>query len=325
MASNPRISAPDVFYHITARGIPERNIFPTPALKRYFLIQLAITLKQYSFTCIGWSLQKDHYHLIVKSDSHCISSMMQRLNSVYARKFNSENDRKGVVFYRRFASIIVQDTSLRELIRYVHLNPVRCGNCKMEELDHYEWSGHSAVQGNCQSEFLDKEELLKLFGPEEALTNYSSFLKETAPDCSQDEIVAHVRIANQSCQNCECQENWVYGDNEFVRKVLLKSQILRTALARHQSLNISREKLHKLVEKVTKVPADAILHHSRANIKSTARALFAFAGVYLLDYSAKILAKYLGVSCSAVSKMIARFRNDPQGLKLVEQIRVELM
>ncbi len=325
MASKPRISAPDVFYHITARGIPERDIFPTLELKRFFLEQLAISLKRYEFTCLGWSLQKNHYHLILKSKNHSISKIMQRLNSAYAIKFNSEFKRKGVVFYRRFASVIVQDTHLRELIRYVHYNPVRCEECTINNLDHYEFSGHSAVLGNCENDLLDKENLLKLFNSsQDARKAYSDFLKEGTPGCAQDEVIAQLRKSNQNCQNSSKPQLWILGDSDFVRSVIEKSQRQDSVLARHLQMNISRENLHQIVEKVLSVPSGSLLKQARGNNKSTARVLFAFIGVTVLDFKAVDLARYLGISGSAVSKMISRFLNDQVGFSFLKKIKAEI-
>ena len=41
-----------------------------------------------------------------------------------------------------------EDTYLLELIRYIHLNPLRAGLVKdLQELDKYPWTGHSAILG----------------------------------------------------------------------------------------------------------------------------------------------------------------------------------
>jgi len=52
--------------------------------------------------------------------------------------------RRGPLFMDRYKSIITQDQNyLMELIRYVHLNPVRAGLCSsLAELRKYRWSGH---------------------------------------------------------------------------------------------------------------------------------------------------------------------------------------
>ncbi|MFW6245515.1 MAG: transposase, partial [Fibrobacterota bacterium] len=160
MCTKPRIIVPGVYYQIYSRGVFGENIFPNTELKNFFLKELAITLKKFSYCCCSWSLQENHYHLVVKSSEVPISKFMQRLNSVYAKKYNRERGREGVVFFRRYASIISEETELKNLIRYVHLNPVRCGACTLDKLDDYEWCGHRAALRKDNDDILDRNELL---------------------------------------------------------------------------------------------------------------------------------------------------------------------
>jgi REP element-mobilizing transposase RayT len=147
--SKPRIVVSNVFYEVTSKGARGAAIFDTDDLKTFFLTQFTNTLKMFNYQCYGWSLLDDHYHLILKSSETSISKFMQRLNSVYARHYNKVKNELGTVFYRRFASIIVQEeTGLKDLIRYVHLNPVRANICTTDELDTYKWCGHQSLLNN---------------------------------------------------------------------------------------------------------------------------------------------------------------------------------
>lgn len=220
MCTKPRVIVPGVFYQVSSRGVFGEDIFPTTELKNFFLKELAITLKKYSFTCCSWSLQKDHYHLVVESSEIPISKFMQRLNSVYAKKFNSERGREGVVFFRRYASVITEETELKELIRYVHLNPVRCGDCTLEELDHYKWSGHRAVVQGIDDNLVDKVCLLNQFSGSDPLHQYRIYLSSGKPGCDDDESIRIVRSANREKTGFSEPELWVIGSLDFIRKVL---------------------------------------------------------------------------------------------------------
>jgi len=57
--------------------------------------------------------------------------------------------RTGHLFQNRFKSVLCQeDAYLLELVRYIHLNPMRAEVVKnLKELDRYPYSGHSVLMG----------------------------------------------------------------------------------------------------------------------------------------------------------------------------------
>ncbi len=62
-------------------------------------------------------------------------------------------------------SILCQeDEYLLELVRYIHLNPVRAGMVKsLGKLDRYRWSGHSVLVGCRRRTWQDRDEILSPF------------------------------------------------------------------------------------------------------------------------------------------------------------------
>jgi len=68
---------------------------------------------------------------------------MRRLLTGYATVHNLRHRRAGHLFQNRDTSIICEeDASFLELIRYIHLNPLRARIVKtLEELDNYRWCG----------------------------------------------------------------------------------------------------------------------------------------------------------------------------------------
>ena len=74
---------------------------------------------------------------------------MRRLLTGYAVYFNHKHDRAGHLFQNRYKSILCQeDTYLLELVRYIHLNPLRAGIVlDLNSLDRYRYSGHAAIVG----------------------------------------------------------------------------------------------------------------------------------------------------------------------------------
>jgi len=74
----------------------------------------------------------------------------------YAVTFNIRHKRSGHLFQNRYKSIICEeDPYLLELIRYIHLNPLRAKLVQdLNELDKYPWAGHSAILGRCKNPLL---------------------------------------------------------------------------------------------------------------------------------------------------------------------------
>ena len=67
-----------------------------------------------------------------------------------ANNTNKCHKRSGHLFQNRYKSVICEKAPyFLELIRYIHLNPLRAKLVQdLKELDKYPWSGHSAVLGN---------------------------------------------------------------------------------------------------------------------------------------------------------------------------------
>ncbi|MFW5812841.1 MAG: transposase [Fibrobacterota bacterium] len=320
MCTKPRIIVPGVFYQVSSRGVFGEDIFPTPELKAFFLKELAVTLNKFSYRCCSWSLQKEHYHLVVKSSDVPISKFMQRLNSVYAKEFNRRRGREGVVFFRRYASVISEETELKKLIRYVHLNPVRCGDCPLESLDDYQWCGHRAVVQGSSDELLDKDCLLKQFPGSDPLSQYRSYLSSGESDCGYVETVRKVRNANRGKMGSSKPESWIIGSLDFIRMVLHEDLCRRVRLARHITTDTSLEKLHEALRLCLNCEGEELFHQGRTNQKSTSRELFAYLGVCCFDFHATEIADYLGVTGSGVSRMVARCSRIEQRKYLEESV-----
>ncbi len=102
--------------------------------------------------CFAWDLMSNHFHLLLKPISVPLSCLMRRLLTGYAVVFNRKYKSSGHLFQNRYKSIVCEEEPyLLELVRYIHLNPLRVGlDADLVGLDYYPWSGHSILMGNCQ-------------------------------------------------------------------------------------------------------------------------------------------------------------------------------
>jgi REP element-mobilizing transposase RayT len=305
MATKPRMIVPNAFYQIRSACIPELKAFSSEKMKTYLLKQISISKEKYAFKCFSWSIMDNHYHLVVQSSEETISKFMQRVNFVFAKYFNRINKRKGTVF-GRFSSVIIQEDKehIEKAIRYIHFNPVRRKDCTVKGMDQHRWSGHYAMVNGIKDDILDREDVIGLFG---SLENYRSFIQSGDPYCRNDEVIEKIRKANKGCQSFSKPEFWVIGDEEFVGKMIEINNNRRVRLARHVVENVTLDSLIDRVGACINRKREELIDHSgRMNEISTARELFALVGVNHFGFSCINLGTYLGVSGSAVSKMISR-------------------
>jgi REP element-mobilizing transposase RayT len=306
MSTKPRIVAPDLIYEITSKGARGVKVLSSAELKSFFLKELIHTLQKFSYHCYAWSIMDDHYHLVLKSSDVPISIFLQRLNSVYAKHFNKVRGESGVVFYKRFASIIVHEDGLKELVRYVHLNPVRCGTCTLELLYKYEWCGHRFLLSNDSDHFQNTKDVLKMFSGSDLSKAYRDYVHVGQSEHENTALVKSVRDANHGMENFFKSEAWVLGNRKFVKETLEKDRCRRARIAQYVQDNVTFEVIHEKVETTLNLSKGDLFYQGRLDVKATARLLFVYIGKLRYNFSGTSLANYLGVSSSAVTKMISR-------------------
>ena len=149
MPRQARLDAPGVLQHVMARGIERRKIFWDDKDRTFFLERLALILEETQTQCYAWALISNHFHMLLRTGSTPLSTVMRRLMTGYAVTFNIRHRRSGHLFQNRYKSVICEeDPYLLELIRYIHLNPLRAKLVEdLKTLDKYPWTGHSAILG----------------------------------------------------------------------------------------------------------------------------------------------------------------------------------
>ncbi len=117
MPRRSRIDAPGALHHITVRGIDRKSIFKDDADKDNFLGRLKNILTNSTTLCFAWALIPSHFHLLLRTGSVPISTVMKRLLTGHAIYFNRKHCRVGHLFQNRYKSILCQeDAYLLELV-----------------------------------------------------------------------------------------------------------------------------------------------------------------------------------------------------------------
>ena len=164
MARKARIHVPGGVYHVMLRGNGGREIFSGPADGARFLALLGEGVPRFGLRCHGYCLMPNHVHLVLQAGARPLAAAMQNLAFRYSRHVNGREKRVGHLFQGRYKAILVDaDSYLLELVRYVHLNPVRAGLVPRPEA--WRWSGHRAYLGRAAAPWLTTDWVLGQFAP----------------------------------------------------------------------------------------------------------------------------------------------------------------
>lgn len=126
MPRKARIGAPGAVHHVIGRGINCQEIFSDKKDYLKFLERFGDLLVETKTSCHAWALIPNHFHLLLRTGNQSISNVMKRLLTGYAINYNRRHGRSGHHFQNRYKSTLCQEYSyLLELVRYIHLNPLR--------------------------------------------------------------------------------------------------------------------------------------------------------------------------------------------------------
>ena len=134
-----RLQLPDGYFHALNRGTRKTTIFLDEHDYEYFRRLLERVASRHGWVCHSYCLMPNHYHLAVEAETAQLASGMQRLNGIYAQRFNERYDESGHLFHGRFHSWVVEgDEYFENLVPYITQNPVRAGLCPRAE--DWRWS-----------------------------------------------------------------------------------------------------------------------------------------------------------------------------------------
>jgi REP element-mobilizing transposase RayT len=163
MPRSPRIHYPGAIYHAMSRGVDGREIFLDDSDRTTFCRMLAETKKSHGLRVFAYCLMGNHFHLLIQIGDSPLYSGMHQFLTRYSLYFNQRHDRVGYLFQSRYtAALCRQDSYLRILLRYIHLNPVRAN--LVNDPGEWIWSGHRGLIGRVCDELLDSSTLAELRG-----------------------------------------------------------------------------------------------------------------------------------------------------------------
>jgi putative transposase len=334
MPRRARIDASGALHHIICRGIERRKIFRDDADRDEFLRRLGTVLKETQSFCYAWALIPNHFHLLLRTGSTPIATVMQRLLSGYAGAYNRRHRRIGQIFHNRYKSVLCQeDLYLLELVRYIHLNPLRAKLVEtLDKLDSYAYSGHSALMGKCLNDWQDVDRILSLFGrlPSKSRKTYHAFVEKGValgrrPELTGGGLIRSVggwgavKSLRKIKEHLKGDER-ILGDSDFVEAVL-KAQ--NESLERRYRLHAKGFDIEKVIQRTAEISgmdAAQIRTPCKEPLRVQARSLACYWAVRELGLTTVAVSKELGICQTAVTKAVARGKlfAEKRGLSLQE-------
>lgn len=280
MPRQARLDVPGLIHHVMARGIEGRDIFLLIDERDAFLERLKQIVNQKGGpTLYAWALMSNHFHLLLRPAEIHLSTVMQRLMTAHAVNFNKRHKRTGHLFQNRYKSIVVEeDAYFLELVRYIHLNPVRAGIVgSLRTLDKYRYAGHSVVLGKGDYSGQDVGGVLSWFSDtrNKAVSAYREFVAAGFDQGEREDLRGGglirsaggvVALLARGHGAEESADERILGSGDFVDYVL---NLKNVGPVRTDVDEILRE-----VSLSAGIPAQTIMGQSRARNVCRARAKF---------------------------------------------------
>ena len=302
MARKPRIHYPSAVYHVILRGNAGDQIFfsDQDRYRLYLILQYAV--ERFGCRIHAFCLMRNHIHLIVQTGDISLSRIMQNVSLRFTKWINYTQSRTGHLFQGRYKALLIDaEAYLLELVRYIHLNPVRAGIVAL--VDEYPWSGHGAYLGKEILPWFTTDYVLSMLSSEveQARKAYDSFV--------QDGIGEGKRIEFHS-GTCEGR---ILGSDSFTEDILAM-------------VDQKGEQEYSLSEVIAKVCAhfhvseDMLKAAGKTRPMTEARAITAAIVQTAPHLRLTELAKLLGRDISALGKAAQRIASDVNARRLVSEL-----
>lgn len=261
MARKPRIHFAGALYHVIARGNQRQKTFRSSPDYTYYLELLGRYQQRYGFRLYAYVLMSNHVHLLMEVGSTPLSKIMQGLQQSYTLYFNRKYRLVGHLFQGRYKAFLCdRDSYLLELVRYLHLNPVRSRLVKDPAL--YPWSSHSAYLGKASGKHkaVQTEWVLSQFSRHrsEAVKRYRRFVLEGTAEGHREDLYA-------------VKEQRYLGDEEFVEQVSRK-----VAEERPRPVRVELGEVEEAVYREYDLSVDLLKAKSKERRGAFGRALVAY-------------------------------------------------
>ena len=314
-----RLDIPGVLQHIMARGIEKREIFRDRNDRHAFLERLSEIIIEGQAKLYAWALMPNHFHLLLRPQVASMVDIMRRLMTGYSVWHNRRHKRSGHLFQNRYKSIVVEEERyFLELVRYIHLNPIR-GRLltELSQLDTNPYTGHAVILGKQRYACQDVDWVLGWFGNQvgKARRKYRAFVKAGFQQGVREELRGgglirssggREKFAARPKEEREMGDERILGDGSFVECTLKKCQ------KRQPRKTASVERILTEVCRKSRISQALILSGSRVRPVSTARRLFLLRAYEEAGASYARLGRICGLAHTSVKQAIEKAREETE-------------
>jgi putative transposase len=221
MPRGPRVDVPGGLYHVIGRGVERRPIFRTDGDRQDFLTRLATVAEEEDLRLFAFVLMGNHFHLVVRREGSSLGHAMKRVLTGYGVSFNLRHRRTGHLFENRYKAVLCQeDAYLVQLVRYVHLNPVRAK--MVSDPGDYPWSSHRYyLRPRGAPPWIDVGAVLEMLGGHAA---YRRFVADGMTEGQRSDLCGKGRRAEPGAEVKDEGRVWlggqILGSERFARGTL---------------------------------------------------------------------------------------------------------
>lgn len=306
MPRDARIDFPGLLQHVIVRGIERRDIFLEDQDRENFTLRLKTLLDETGTTCFAWCLMDNHFHLLVRPADTPLAVFMRRLLTGYVVSFNLRHNRAGHLFQNRYKSIVCdEDGYLLELIRYIHLNPIRAGiMTDLDQLSRHPWCGHHQLMERSDQNLINTKEVLSRFS-QKAATARNIYLEFLADGLRQEKPLNLSRGGrnisrglDSSLSDEDIFDERILGGGDFAQDILNRQKEPPPA-----------PKLDQLITKVAEfygMNAESIVTPTKERGVVQAKSVICYLAIRRFSYSGVEVAHRIGYSTSAASHATSR-------------------
>jgi hypothetical protein len=245
---------------------------------------------------------------------------MRRLLTGHATYYNRRHRRHGHLFQNRYKSIVCEeDPYFKELVRYIHLNPLRAGAVEnLASLEGYRWCGHAGLLGKRWNPWQAVDEVLRWFGETQqaARAAYRRFVSQGKGQGHRPELVGGGLVRSQggwsAVKSLRGRGEKVIGDErilgsgDFVRKMVAQAT---DRVARQLPIDQRRARAEAHIQEACKkagIGIEALRSGSRVGVLPGLRRELTRFLVLELGLTRAEAARRLGVSTSGVAQILRR-------------------
>jgi len=226
---------------------------------------------------------------------------MRRLLTGYAIYFNFRHKRSGHLFQNRYKSFVCEEEAYQlELVRYIHLNPLRAGLVEdLTALESYVWSGHSVIMGKSVLEGQDADMILSLFSKNKSVARrqYWQFIFDGIPLGKREELGSGRKMTKKLLEEWgeKPYDQRVLGSGEFIEELRMRRDL--------EAKITPPLEIKEIVGKVCRcfdVAPEELKQKSRAMKIVTARSVISYLAVRRLGQSGVEVGRHVNLTRAGV-------------------------